>query len=172
MALPAWDASGLLPPGIHPASLDDIYERCVKDAPHSPWRETVFDALKTYLAVLRHRGLVPAGTAWIDGGFMTQKPAGPFDVDVVVHPTHWSRLNSLTDKEEAALFGALTLQDVIVGSPVLSYVPRIQPVVGALDAFICHPGEEAYWEQTWASVTDANHVVIPGAVKGFAEVSW
>jgi hypothetical protein len=103
--LPAWNGNGLLPPGIQRASLDDIYERCVGDAPHSPWRETVFAALKTYFAVLQHRGLVPAGTAWIDGGFMTQKAAGPFDVDVVLHPTHWSRLNSLTDKEEAALFG-------------------------------------------------------------------
>ena len=81
-------------------------------------------------------------------GSSTQKASGPFDVDVVVHPTHWSRLNGLDSKDQAALLGAVTLQDVIVGTPVLSYVPRIQPVVGALDAFICQPGEENHWEQT------------------------
>lgn len=120
----------------------EIYERCVIDAPNRDWRETLFSALTSYLAVLAR--LIPHGVGWIDGGFTTAKAAAPFDVDVVIHPAHWPDLNALDEKDQAALMGAVTIQDAIVGSPVLGYLPRIQPVCGALDSFLCTPGNEQY----------------------------
>ncbi len=171
MPLPAWTPSGLLPPGIHRATLDDIYERCVRDVDqHVEWREALFNALKAYVRVTQR--VIPEALAWVDGGFMTAKQAAPFDIDVVIHPADWQAINSLNVQEQGALLGALTLQDAIIGSPDVSYAPRIQPVSGALDSFLCYPGEEDYWTRWWSSVRTDDGMIINGATKGFAEVSW
>jgi hypothetical protein len=153
------------------ASLSDIRERCVEGvSDERPWRRTLFAALTAYLDVTKR--VIPAARAWIDGGFMTAKTAAPFDIDIVIMPADWNRFATLDDKGAAALFGALTLQDTIVGSPVLSYLARIQPVSGALDAFLCWPGQEGTWRDTWASVKGADGAIVPGLEKRFAEVTW
>lgn len=170
MSLPGWDVNGLLPAGKHTATTADLYERCVVGAQHREWRETLFGAFVTYVSVIRR--LIPSASAWVDGGFVTQKLDPPHDIDIVIHPDDWGRLNTLGVEDETALFGALTLQDAIIGSPVLTYLPRIQPVCGALDAFLCFPGKEQTWLDTWSSVKAADGTIVPGAVKGFVEVTW
>jgi hypothetical protein len=90
VSLPNWTDEGLLPPGIHSAAISDVYERFVCDAPHREHREMLYQALRTYLMLLRR--FIPSGRAWINGGFGTRKDAAPHDVDVVVHPADWDAL--------------------------------------------------------------------------------
>lgn len=170
MPLPDWNADGLLPAGIHSVNLSDVYDRCVSDAGHQAWRGVLYGALRTYIGIVSR--IIPHATVWVDGGFLQAKPTAPHDVDIVIHPHDWHHLDHLSAQEEIGLFGALTLQDVIVGEPILTYLERIQPVAGALDAFLCWPGEEDVWIRTWSSVKGADGLIVPGMVKGFAEVTW
>jgi hypothetical protein len=118
------------------------------------------------------QGLIPSGRAWIDGGFTTLKAAAPGDIDVVILPESWDDLGALTGKQQEQVYGLLTLQDVILGFPMLVALQRIQPVGGALDAFLCYPGHEQVWHDTWACVKGDDGQIVPGAVKGYVEVTW
>lgn len=144
-----------------------LHARCVVDAPNMAYREALFDALETYTQLVRM--LIPTGSLWIDGGFVTQKAIRPTDVDVVVCPSEWAIVEAFSEDDWTKFYGLMTLQDVIVGS-VPIYVPRIQPFGGALDGFLCYPGLESYWDGLWTRVTDQNKVEIPGKKKGYAEV--
>lgn len=170
MSLPAWNADGLLPPGRYPATLDDIYERFVMDAPERPRREILHGAFVTHLMMVR--SFIPAGKVWVDGGFSMQKAAPPHDVDVAIIPDDYAALAALPVERQIDFLGLMTLRDVVVGDPGPLYLDRIQPVGGALDAFICHPGEEYVWHSTWSSVKGTDGKIIPGMTKGYAEVSW
>ncbi|MGH3941010.1 MAG: DUF6932 family protein [Pseudonocardiaceae bacterium] len=171
MGLPNWTDEGLLPQGIHSAAMPDVYERFVCDAPHREHREMLYGALATYLRLLRR--LVSSGRAWINGGFCTQKATEPHDVDVVLHPADWAALEALDERDQTDLLGLLTHQDIIVGSMnPPQWWARLQPVGGALDAFLCYPGQEDMWYRTWSSVKGPDDRIVPGAVKGFVEVSW
>ena len=171
MALPEWNGNGLLPPGIYPASMSDIYERFVEDAPQRDRREILFSALSFYMTVMER--FVPSGRAWIDGGFGTQKGVAPHDVDVVVLPADWNALGSLPEEDHNDFLGLLTLQDIIIGSfDPPEWWARLQPIGGALDGFVCQPGSEAVWEGTWSSVKGDDGFIIPGVKKGFVEVTW
>lgn len=169
MSLPAWTSDGLLPPGAHRASMSDVYDRMVLDAPHRARRETLYSALQTYLGLISE--FVPHGTAWIDGGFSMQKPEAPHDVDVAVAPADWNQLASLSDQAQADLLGLLTLQDIIVSRPEVMWIERVQPIGGALDAFLVRPGQEGVWSDTWSRVKRGG-ILQPGETKGFAEVTW
>jgi len=131
----------------------------------------LYGALTTYMVLLQR--LVPSGRAWLDGGFGTQKATEPHDVDVVLHPADWNALKALDERDRTDFLGLLTHQDIIVGSmDPPQWWERLQPFGGALDAFLCYPGQEAMWEQTWSSVKDSAGHIVPGAIKGFVEVSW
>lgn len=171
MVVPDWNADGLLPPGVHRATVEEIYERFVLDAPNREHRELLYAAFHLHFRLVRR--LVASGKLWVDGGFSTQKGAEPHDVDVVILPDDWTALEGLEERDQQDFMGLLTHQDVIVGSvDPPEWWPRIQPVGGALDAFICVPGQESMWLQTWSSVKGDDGEIIPGAVKGFVEVVW
>jgi uncharacterized protein DUF6932 len=169
MALPAWDESGLLPPGIHQAGLPDLYERFVLDAPARERRELLFGALSTHLRLIQ--AIVPAGRAWIDGSFCTRTARPPHDVDVVLHPGDWKALEGAPPATRLSLGGLITLQGVVVTVPPAEY-DRLQPMGGTIDAFVCYPSHERIWRERWAKVTDPDGNVVTGKVKGFAEVAW
>lgn len=171
VGLPDWTDQGLLPPGIHAATLEDVHERFVLDAPHQDRRGMLFRALRTYMELLQQ--LVPAGRVWIDGGFGTRKDTPPHDVDVVIHPADWEALQGLAEQDHRDLLGLLTHRDIIIGSmDPPQWWERIQPIGGVLDGFLCYPGQEAIWEQTWSSVKGPDGEIVTGAIKGFVEVSW
>jgi hypothetical protein len=172
MALPAWEESGLLPPGAHKADLPDIYERFVVDAPVSnrDQRELLFGALTTHLRLIQR--IIPAGIAWIDGSFATRRESPPpEDVDVAVRPADWDVVEALPSEARARLYLLITMQDVAVMQPTL-WFSKLRPVGGLIDAYLCRPGQEATWHEEWSRVTDAAGVVIQGQVKGYAEVEW
>ena len=71
--IPAFDAGGNLPPGIHPASWDEIVTRYAINARRRELADGLLDAL---------RSLKGAGcrTAYLDGSFVTAKDLpGDFD---------------------------------------------------------------------------------------------
>jgi hypothetical protein len=172
MGLPAWGDSGLLPPGAHKADLADIYERFVVDTPPSSrdHRELLYGALTTHLRLIRK--IIPAGVAWIDGSFATcRESPPPEDVDVAVRPGDWDALWAQPGEVKARLYMLLTWSDVTVVDPVI-WFPKVQPVGGLIDAYLCKPGHEATWQEAWSRVTDAGGAVIKGQAKGYAEVAW
>ncbi|GAA4756348.1 DUF6932 family protein [Gordonia alkaliphila] len=169
MSLPDWNDHGLLPPGRHHATLEDVHERCVLDAPNTSHRQELFGSLITYTRLVQR--VVGPATLWIDGGFVTAKRSVPFDVDVLIRPKDWTKLSSQpAGRERDRLYGLLTLQDVIVGTPLYVALERIQPLAGDLDSFLCFPGQEDVWHDTWSSVKDDDGDIIEGAIKGYVEV--
>jgi hypothetical protein len=169
MALPAWDESGLLPPGTHRADLPDIYDRFVLDAPDRQRRELLFGALSTHLRLIQT--IIPVGRVWINGSFCTRAAWPPNDVDVVIHPADWQALEGAPPAIRASLHGLTTLQGVVVTVPPAE-ISRLKPMGGAVDAFVCYPGHERIWHNRWTTVTDLDGNVITGRMKGYAEVAW
>ena len=169
MPLPPWNDHGLLPLGVHRAELPDLYERFVLDAPCQQHREILHGALVTHLTLIRT--VIPMGTAWISGSFSTRAEEPPKDVDVVILPTDWRALLGLATEAKARLYGLLTLQQVQVAQPAV-YLDRLQPVGGAVDAFLCYPGHEDVWRGRWSAVRTEPSGEATNQSKGYAEVVW
>jgi hypothetical protein len=80
MPIPDLDDRGVLPPGLHSCSLDEIGERfgSFRGSDH---RARLHDALVRYAAEARSTRVVRALV--VDGSFVTSKPE-PGDIDLVV----------------------------------------------------------------------------------------
>jgi len=73
LVIPAFDALGRLPPGIHNATWEEIAVRFGG----TPWRDRLLRGLRQALASLKAAG---CGVAYIDGSFVTHRSApGDFD---------------------------------------------------------------------------------------------
>jgi len=72
--IPDFDASGLLPPGVHRGEWDEVAQRFGQN----PHRQVLLRALKRALQALRAAGCVEA---YLDGSFVTSK-ALPDDYDL------------------------------------------------------------------------------------------
>lgn len=77
MPLPELQENGLLPQGLHLASLDEIEERFGRQTNR---RRTLFERLRTFVGLARRVG---AHRMFVDGSYVTAKP-NPGDVDVVI----------------------------------------------------------------------------------------
>lgn len=77
MALPELMKNGFLPPGLHLAELDEIWERFGKG---SEQRQTLFRRLQLFVDLARHVGAV---RMFIGGSYVTAE-LYPKDVDVVI----------------------------------------------------------------------------------------
>lgn len=164
--LPPWNSSGVLDLGVHSTDLDGVRERFVLDAPHTEIREQLFKCLELYLQ--RVRTFVGPSRVWINGGFAMRKAQPPGDVDLVILPDNSAAIDNLEEQRFYDFLQYLTLQDVFVGSPVPVSLTRMQPVAGAIDAFIARPDDEDYWRKFWSRVK-RNGVEVDES-KGFAEV--
>lgn len=81
MPLPPFNAKGLLPDGIHPATEGEFKERCVDPFTTSRTRQLVFDGLCRYRKDLT--GLGVNITQWVDGSFTDESRVDPEDIDLV-----------------------------------------------------------------------------------------
>lgn len=106
-------AEGRLPPGRHPATLDEVFQRFVDDAPHAEHRGRIFRALEVYLDRLVE--LAGPGTVWLDGGFVTHKDAPPHDVDLAYLCRDAAHLEALLRTD--GVLELVTLQDVAFWKP-------------------------------------------------------
>lgn len=71
--IPQFDADGLLPPGIHWATWDEV----TATFGNAPWRRRLLDGLEMAIDSLRRAG---CRTVYIDGSFVTSKEV-PNDFD-------------------------------------------------------------------------------------------
>ena len=80
MPIPALDERGMLPPGLHNCTLDEIRERFGRFQ-RTDRRPNLFENLEHFAGEARSAGIV----AWllVDGSFVTAKP-DPNDIDLVV----------------------------------------------------------------------------------------
>lgn len=170
--VPDVNEDGLLPPGRHLATLDEIREKFVKDAPFDTERSVVFSALELHFQIIV--SLIPTGSLWVDGGFVTHKSwAAPKDADLayILRSEH---LNGLESEAQERLASLVTLQGVQVAHPPI-VVPRIQPMGGLIDAFLILQEVQSmmdYWDGVWSTVKGEDGEIIAGARKGYLEVAW
>ena len=71
--IPPFDAAGLLPPGVHCASWDELSDRFA----NNPWREMLMTGFKAALENLKRAGCL---TVYLNGSFVTNKSV-PNDYD-------------------------------------------------------------------------------------------
>lgn len=92
MALPDFNAQGLLPEGVHLATTGDLKDRFVAPFAGSVTRQKIFDNFCRYQTVVAALGV--HATQWVDGSFVDQSRLDPEDVDAV-NFCEFSLLNSL-----------------------------------------------------------------------------
>ncbi|MET9128018.1 hypothetical protein [Streptomyces sp. NPDC004528] len=168
--IPPLTSGGMLPVGRHPASLDEIRDLFVTQAPHMARRVLIYSALELYVSLMRE--LVPRATLWVDGGFCTHKSAVPKDVDLVVL-AQGRDLEHFGDEEWGRMRQLLTLQDV-EADIIPTAEPRVQPMGGLVDASLADadsPEEREFFDELWSSVKGPDGKTVPGARKGYLEVS-
>lgn len=169
MSLPEWGENNLLPPGRHTATIEDIYDRFVQDAPHREHRERLFSAFLLHSKLIS--AYLPGGARlWLDGGFTMRTTEPPHDVDVCVIPNTWDDVYKWTEQQHTDILGLVTLRNAIIEHPWPAMVERIQPVGALLDAFLVHDSITDQWHETWSAVK-VDGIVLDGQVKGYAEVA-
>ncbi|RLP79273.1 hypothetical protein D9V34_15885 [Mycetocola lacteus] len=155
------DGEWYLPAGIYRTDLSEIEDRFVKEAPFPDERQRVFEAFKLWIALVRD--LLPGARFWINGGFVTHKTwAAPSDVDVMILVKSVD-VNALSESEQGRFEQLLTDTSG----------PRVQPMSGLVDAFVCFRGDvgdTVYWKELWAEVLDQDRKQIIGRKKGYLEV--
>lgn len=160
--IPAMNDDGRLPVGRWPATLDEVYQRFVVEAPFRDEREKVWAAFRLWCDLVWN--LLPDSPMWIDGGFVTHKTwAAPHDVDVAVVTKQSIYNQAIDNRWRGQLWTTNNSSDK---------TQRVQPMGGYVDGFPVIRGlhDPRIFEQTWTTVTDQNGDVIKGAVKGYLEV--
>ena len=163
MPIPAPDGPlGILPPGIHRATLDELEVAFVDNAPFGDERRLVFQAFRTWFAFVD--AMLPNSRYWIDGGFVTHKTSDPpSDIDVMIFCAG-SQLNALNNLQQQRFQQLMTAKDARGN--------RVQPMGGVVDAFYTVRGNTdrvIYWRNLWSTVKD-QFGVATGLTKGFVEV--
>jgi hypothetical protein len=171
MALPPLDADLRLPPGRHAASLAEVESLFVVAAPNQPRRRHLWTAMQLHMREMLDT-FGPA-VVWIDGGFVTHKKEAPEDVDLV-YVVPGAELDRAFQRDSRKVLELLTLKDLIIGDPGPLGLQRLQPVGGLVDAFVVAaelPQGLAYWDWAWSLVKASDGSIVPGAQKGYLEVS-
>jgi hypothetical protein len=163
--------TGLLPPGRYPATIADLYQRFVLEAPAAGFRNDTFLAGQVWLN--RAADIFGPGHAWIDGGFTTWKTDIPHDMDIAYIPLDYSRAEAALSGSDG--WGLRTLQSVFYLHPEPGgHLLRLQPMGGMVDGFLIDPGvpeDLIQWHNIWSAVKGRDGRIIPGLEKGYVEVS-
>lgn len=153
----------LLPPGSHPATLDQIETRFVIEAPFAKQREEIFSAYRLWQNQLA--SIFPEFLIWLDGSFVTHKSwEAPKDIDayVIVANEH---LQSISSEQMTKLDSLRTRK---IGGQ------RIQPFGGLVDSFIFPVSERKQHNSffnLWSMVKDPSGNTAENIIKGFLEVN-
>jgi hypothetical protein len=167
--IPACDGDyATLPPGTHQASLDEIYQSFVVEAPFRPRRELIHQAIVLYTSLVK--SAFSDARIWIDGGFVTHKPwAEPEDADIVVVVPLEEYVAKANDPRWFPLWTFLNA----TSSEPPRWTEKLHPMGGLLDTFLV-PDVEAVlgiWDQRWSSVNGPDGNLVPGVTKGYLEVN-
>ncbi|MFP4192839.1 MAG: DUF6932 family protein, partial [Candidatus Hydrogenedentota bacterium] len=124
--LPASDEHGLLPPGIHGTTMEEI-ERRYGSFQNTSRRPRLFEKLEEFVEDVRKA--IPGAQLLIDGSFVMGCVDTPSDIDLVLLlPTHWdmsagvtpSEYNLISRKRVRAKYG-FDVFPAIVGSDAERY---------------------------------------------------
>lgn len=171
--LPAVDPnSGLLPPAPEPyrATLEDVRQRFVVEAPFSDERAFVFEALVIYSRLIWK--IAPTARLRIDGGFITHKTwAAPQDADIAVVFGSGTSDAQVNEAAAAPLFSLLDVRGMLAQQQIgLGKAHVMGGLVDAFPAFDDAPASLALWHDIWSKVTDAQKNEVVGLRKGYVEV--
>lgn len=156
----------VLPPGRHPATLSEIYERFVVEAPHRRRRELIYQALTLHMNLTL--AIAPTAKYWLDGGFVTHKEwKEPADADLVVVASEQQFVALHADE-------ALPLHTFLELSALQPNVAtsKLHPMGGLLDVFVVPdlPAHLAAWDHRWQLVKGPDGMLVSGELKGYVEV--
>jgi hypothetical protein len=163
------NTEGFLDPSAAPcrATLEEVRDLFVDQAPFKPRRELIFRALHLFTDLVW--AVTPDARLWINGGFATHKKwAEPEDADVVVIvPIKQYKLYL-----EDAKLPLSTLQDVSAQQPNV-HTQKLHPFGGLLDTFFIPdlPAQLRAWDDTWSKVKGPDGKIIAGKRKGYLEVT-
>lgn len=152
----------LLPPGIHPASLEDVATRFVNTTPKYQRRVELWAKYLRFRTLVA--GFVTIEHEFLDGSFVTSKGA-PKDIDLSIW-VQAAEIDALPEARQAA-FEQVWAERLSHFSCDAYLVP------------VCDPGhplhdEYVYWksktESSWPAYKNRAKVVVPGVVKGYVEV--
>lgn len=144
--------SVILPAGLHPATLDDVRERFVDDAPETTrtHRDRIFRALTVHVELASQ--IVPDEplTLWINGGFTTHKEATPEDVDIIYF-TSPTGVELLSHKSSAPLWTLNTVNAVHEQERL--FIEKLQPMGNLIDSYVAvdTPIMRQTWLRRWES---------------------
>ncbi|KSW28569.1 hypothetical protein [Cellulomonas sp. B6] len=165
--IPAHLPTGLLPPGIHRASLSDVHHAFVQNAGSNPrLRQAVFDGVTAWI------GMAPtifgAGTAWLSGGFIST--GEPTDTAWLAYEPE-DRGLALQAARSGLAHTVLSLSKVIYSYPPPGGGTEERWAVSALvDAHLIDRGTKTGYRHAWAAVLGVDGVVLEGVTKGFIEI--
>ncbi len=94
------DFPALLAPGLHTLTLPELHALAVAPFPLDPRRQDLFDKLSTWVGAVQSSGVT--GILWLDGSYLTQKPA-PDDIDCVLWNPAWTTPASVTAANQQQL---------------------------------------------------------------------
>lgn len=169
MPIPDWNNDGLLPAASapHHATLDEIYDRCVLDAPNRERREHLFTGLRLYSESART--ILGPGALLISGAFVTQQ-AEAIGIVAVVIPDDYGAGRPTDDDLIARAHMLMTQTSVIVGAPTYVGLSDVKPFAGLLDALILYESHRSAVHRRLSRVTDTVGKTVENATKGYLEV--
>src|ERR1700677_1647274 len=167
--LPKPNEQGWLDPSAdpYPASLDEVEEMFVKQAPNPEPRLRRLDALSLHAGLLYEAG-GPA-PIWISGGFISHRADVIPGIDVVYLCSDTDHLRRMLDHDD--IYQLLTLRTVFAESPAMGSNDELRPVGGLVNAYLPSPLRQTYWATQWSMIVQPDGVTLPGTRKGFVEVT-
>lgn len=147
VSIPGLNADGLLPPGRHSATVDDVRAAFVDSFPASPNR---VELLEAWIGLRRDiELLVSPYRQWLDGSYVTAK-LEPGDVDIVtfIDPTLIGRLTPLEQKALSVLLDPV--QSRSTRRCHSFFVPWIS--LAHVEGHKTAQGE-AFWHRWWSGVS-------------------
>jgi hypothetical protein len=154
----------------HLATMSEVYQVFVVDAPNRDRRELIFGAFRIYAQLLWTH--FPDARLWLNGGFVTYKDAEPHDLDVafLVDSADLAKVF----QEESDALSLLTFQGVSSQQPVFANIGRLQPFGGLIDSFFVPsdiPQVVDTWKDQWSMASNpAGDGYRNDLFKGYLEV--
>jgi hypothetical protein len=164
----------LLPAGVYPATLAEVRQRFVDQAPESTRerRTLIFEALDLHLKVVKRLFTGHDISIWLDGGFVTHKPMPPRDADIACLVPG----AALSVAQREAALPLWTLADVTArwggSGPVIS-TAKLHTLGGLTDAFVVNRDNVSNVElarRQFSQVLGSDRMEIASLEKGFVEV--
>lgn len=149
------DFPPLLQPGMHNITIPGLHALAVAPFAQDQQRRDLHHKLAAWVGALQAVGV--GGTLWLDGSFLTAKPA-PGDIDCVLWCPHW--VNGAVNITSAQQHQVTHLLDKAAAESLFN-----------LDLYVERPAPDRVFhrEAYWRGVLGFGHDGI--TAKGFAEVN-